>query len=373
MSRAAATRHPLPDALRALALVGVLAVNAAGYPWAPWGPLMGKALSAGDPLAWLAQGLQAALFQGKAYPLLAMLFGMGLALSLGKGRFEDLQRARARMKWLLILGILHGVFLYFGDILTLYAVCGHLVLRHVQQPWSRLRKTLRRAWLWAAGMLLMVLVLAVLIDALLSAPAGPEEPALSQVQGYLAFLEANASGYLTLNGMGLIFLIPLIRALMLTGAAAARLRWLTHRRWAAQRCVLAQRWLWPLLIVNGLYGVLSVWMSNATDQRMLWLDSAGPLVCIPLTVCLTAALAQRWADGHRRWAERLAPLGQRTLSLYVFHALWCLALFSGAGLAWTPSTLSTLGLSLALWLCAWQLALRSRGLWPLEAWMARRQ
>ena len=48
----------------------------------------------------------------------------------------------------------------------------------------------------------------------------------------------------------LLFAWPLVRLLMLLGIAAARLRLLTHARWAGSRCRLAHRALWPVLVLN---------------------------------------------------------------------------------------------------------------------------
>ena len=124
-------RQPLPDALRALALLGVLVVNGAGYLVAPWGPLLGERSPAGSALALAVQAAQAAFLQGKAYPALAFLFGMGLWLA-QRGRPVAVARQRgvARQKRLLLLGVLHGVLIYFGDILTMYALVGwHLLAR----------------------------------------------------------------------------------------------------------------------------------------------------------------------------------------------------------------------------------------------------
>jgi uncharacterized protein len=372
-----AARHPLPDALRALALIGVLMVNAAGYAWAPSGPLMGRALPESDASAWLVQGLQAGLLQGKAYPVLAALFGMGLVWSMLGGGAAALERSRGRLRRLLLLGVLHGTFLYFGDILTMYALCGLLALKHVTRPWRQLRTTLRRTWIWALVTITVPLLLmggAALLDRG-GAPASAISAApqtLLAASDWWAFWRVNASAYAFFNAVGLLLALPTVLALVLTGLAAARLRWLTHRRWQRQRHWLATRAMWPLLALNLVYGAGTVVAGLGEQEDPIWLASAGPLVCMPLALCLTAAAAQAWARGHRRWAEVLAPLGRRTLSLYVFHGVWCALLFSGAGWGWQPNTVALAALTLALWCTAWWVAHHSVRPWPLEAWLARR-
>ncbi len=112
-------RDPFPDALRALALLGVLVINAAGYLDAPWGSVLGDAFAPIGGATQALQGLYAFGVQGKAYPVLAFLFGVGLVLAQRDlPASQALDRARRRQKWLLLLGVLHGVFIYFGDILT---------------------------------------------------------------------------------------------------------------------------------------------------------------------------------------------------------------------------------------------------------------
>ncbi len=74
-------RVPFPDALRALALLDVLLINAAGYLSGPLGPVLGEQVadSGGEALA--LQGFYAFGVQGKALPILAFQFGMELVMA----------------------------------------------------------------------------------------------------------------------------------------------------------------------------------------------------------------------------------------------------------------------------------------------------
>ncbi|MBL8328172.1 MAG: DUF418 domain-containing protein [Rubrivivax sp.] len=371
-----AGREPLPDALRALALIGVLAVNAAGYAAAPWGPLLGVIEPAGSPAAWIVQGAQAALLQGKAYPMLAFLFGMSLVLAQQRARDDDRsdhRTTRRRLRALLILGVLHGGLLYFGDILTMYALCAlWLVIRHLDEPWHTLRPRLRRAAVLALITVLVMIVLPWWIEVLSPGEPGRPEPSFRMISSYGGFLAENLTIYIVQNTVGLLFALPVIRLCMLAGVAAARLRLLTHPRWQAARRSLAVRWMGPLLLLNVGYAAWVVLGHGSGSSRSYWIDGLAPLCGIPLSACYIAWLSQRWVAGHRRWAGWLAPLGQRSLSLYVFHSLWCLVLFSGLGLTLAPGTVGLLLISMALWLAALLAARASTGRWLLEAWLARR-
>ena len=362
-----AQREPLPDVLRALALIGVVVVNAAGYAWAPSGPVLGRATPAAEPLAWLAQGLQAFLIQGKAYPALAFLFGWGLAQSLRDRSRHALVQARSRLWRLLILGVLHGSLIYFGDILTMYALCGFIVLGTVNAPWPSLMRRLKFGLATAVGVSLAFFLLLLLLS-------GEEatEPSFAAVATWPEFLALNFSTYAMVVLASAPLSLPVLCVCMLAGVVASRLRLLTHPRWRYWRRMQVRRWLPALLLANLGYAVVLVIFSNREGERALWVDGQTPLVGVPLSAVFILAFAQAWSEGRLRWAARLAPLGRRTLSLYVGYSLWCMLMLSGLFVAWKPGTLALFASSLAVWLLAAVLAAHSRWRWPLEAWMGRR-
>lgn len=125
------------DVLRGTALFGVLAMN---FAWIT-GPGLGvtEAQAASLPTAGLdyyAYWAVRWLIGDKANTVFATLFGLGFYLQLkrgsGKPGFEA--RYRKRLSWLLVFGILNTFFLWFGDILHLYAIAGFLLL--TMRRWS---------------------------------------------------------------------------------------------------------------------------------------------------------------------------------------------------------------------------------------------
>lgn len=365
----ARARQPLPDALRSLAMAAVLVVNGIGYAAAPWGPLLGLADPEGSPAAIALQALVGGVFQGKAYPALALLFGLSLAMSTrGRGP-QPLAAARRRLRLLLLLGVLHGTLLYFGDILTMYALCGFLALRHVRQPWSRLRPILRRGAAWALAT--MTLGLALALIAIGGSAEGGTVATLPHVDGYRELLWLNAATYGLALGPGLLLTLPLLYLCTLAGIAAFRLRLLTARRWGAARRAWLRRWFWPIAILNVLYGLVSALALAAQPSCFPVLESAAPFLGVPMSALLLAALAESWERGHRRWLMAVAPLGRRTLSVYLGYSCFCLVLYGGAGLGWQPGTVMAVAIGAAFWVAALLLARASPGRWPLEVWMGR--
>jgi uncharacterized protein len=361
-------REPLPDALRALALIGVLVVNGLGYQDVPYGRVLGEVRPADSFWAQGLLALVAAFVQGKAYPVLAFLFGMGMAYAArGQSARAALQNAERRARRLMLLGVLHGILLYYGDILTIYALCALWVARQMRQPWRQMRRRLERAVLAA-----LLAVAASIGLALLSLGGPAPQGTIGTVAGYRAFLGLNAGTYLVAQVFGLLLTLPVVRLAMLAGVAATRLRLLTHRRWRGRAARLLQRWLLPVAAANAAYALAYI---SATPSPPAWqraVEAGSALWAMPLALLYVAAASRAWHAGRRRWMVLLAPLGQHTLSIYVGASLLMLWLFSGAGLALQPTTAGWLLYALALWALAWVASAVLRGRWPLEAWIARR-
>ena len=357
-------REPLLDALRALAMVGVLVVNAISYTVGPWGAPLGEPAPPGA-LSLGLQALTALLLHGKAYPLLAFLFGAGLVLS---GRRAKLADQRRRLWRLLALGVLHGALVYSGDILTMYALTAFLVVAHVHERPAPLLARLLRGCGWALGAIGLSLALTLWTGG--SADADPSE-GFGATASWADQLWLNFNAYAILQVLGVVLFLPVLRAAMLAGMLAARLRLLTHRRWRPHWRRWTLRLLPVGLVVNAAYAWSVVDAGIRHDDNLSLWTAVAPGIGWLLTAPLLGLVVLK----ARRWPRWLAPLGQRTLSLYLLHSVLCVLLFSGAGAGWPLPTLAAWGWALGLWV-AWLLAsqaMAARG-WrgPFEAWLARR-
>ena len=114
-------RHVVLDALRGLALLGIALAN---FPeFGLWTFLSSEAQSLQPTAAAdrIVRFLQYMLVDGKFYTIFSLLFGIGFALFLSRhsrGRFIR------RMALLMLIGALHLMFIWSGDILLLYAIGG---------------------------------------------------------------------------------------------------------------------------------------------------------------------------------------------------------------------------------------------------------
>lgn len=113
-------RSDLIDSLRGFALLGILVVNF-------WG-------SAGTRMPGLDKFVNEAIevvAQTSFYPLFSFMFGMGFALQLMRARERGSPVVRLyvrRLLALLLIGTVHRVFVWKGDVLVNYAVLGFLLI-----------------------------------------------------------------------------------------------------------------------------------------------------------------------------------------------------------------------------------------------------
>lgn len=150
---AAAERIAALDVLRGFALLGILMVNMVVFAM-PLASLMAPDLTSmpiGERLAW---ALMTVLVQYKFVSLFSLLFGAGLIVQMIRAQ----QRGRPfvpvylrRLLVLALIGAAHGILLWYGDILFIYAFLGLWLLLF--------RWMSARAMLWFAAVILAVLVL----------------------------------------------------------------------------------------------------------------------------------------------------------------------------------------------------------------------
>lgn len=118
------------DFLRGVAILGILFINIENFaypdPWSPWKFGYEGAIDYSTRF-WVYF-----LTQGKFYTMFALLFGVGFYIFLE--RLEKNQLGikamdiyARRLLWLFVIGIIHAYFIWNGDVLYHYAICGLLL------------------------------------------------------------------------------------------------------------------------------------------------------------------------------------------------------------------------------------------------------
>lgn len=117
------------DILRGFSLLGILLVNMFAF-YLPMPHIdLGSWFTEAKDIIW-HQTLDIYV-QSSFYPLFSMLFGYGLAMQYMKAERTGINFYRfapRRLVILFILGLLHAFFIWYGDILTMYAFCGFFLI-----------------------------------------------------------------------------------------------------------------------------------------------------------------------------------------------------------------------------------------------------
>ncbi len=358
---AARQRNDLIDALRALALLSVFAVNFSCFVYGYGTSSLGLTTPEGDAFAIAAVWLTACFLQNKGVVLLAFLVGVSLVLSAQASRkrgLSDAQFSLAQSHRLIkqaLLGVAHGALLYFGDILLTYATAGFLLLKLKRCKLKTLLKLALVLFLVnlaynALGAIDDAMVLSSSDDAW---DGADPEPLWLLAKDWLSVWRVNFAQWSVGTASQLIIVPLLALPPMLLGVAAARLQWLTHARWQAQRLRVA-RTLWPwALALNVAVATVYVIGIELRVKELENLATAGMSFAGPLGVVwfLAWASSKYSTQVMQQYGRLLSPLGRYSLSTYLFGSLLMNGLFAGAGLAIAPYSALLLALAAAYW-CA---------------------
>ncbi len=320
-------RYRAIDILRGLALFGVLIVNVLTLFRVP---LLEHILIPHSDLG-RANRLVDILVEGalefKAVTIFSFLFGAGVAIQTERAVAH---RASARlflirrMFWLLLLGATHLFLIWNGDILTLYAICGMLVLPFLSLPWPA------SLVLGLAAILLPTFVpwglpMHLASDALLRIADARE---VYGNAGFLSILRFRWQETWTLIVPLLVAILPRTAGLMCWGAAAWRSGVLRDPGRYRGTLITALALAAPLgvtLTVN------QVWAKETGLARWPGLWDASDAPPILLAVAYMSAFLL-WTRPRRDGALRgVAAVGQMALTNYLIQSVVLGFIFYGYG------------------------------------------
>src|ERR671933_1382429 len=161
-------RIEIIDVLRGLAVCGILIGN---LQWFSGYGMMPPVLQRQTPLMDQVTHFLVHFFvEGKFYSIFSFLFGFGFALQIARAEERGDTKAslfKRRLFWLLVIGIVHAYLLWAGDILTIYALMGFLLILFR-------RKTDRALIKWAVVLMLIPILAYILLYVLFVAFVPPE-------------------------------------------------------------------------------------------------------------------------------------------------------------------------------------------------------
>ncbi|HBQ1565169.1 TPA: DUF418 domain-containing protein YeiB [Klebsiella pneumoniae] len=326
-------RNVTLDFVRGVAILGILLLNisAFGLPKAAYlNPAWSGSASLSDAWTWALLDL---LAQVKFLTLFALLFGAGLQLLLPRGK----RWIQSRLTLLALLGFIHGLFFWDGDILLAYALVGLV-------SWRMMREAHHVKSLFNTGVVLYltgiaVLVLLGLISGTVANRSWAPDAANLQYEQYWKLhggMEAvsNRADMLSDNLLALGAQYGWqLAGMMLMGAALMRSGWLK-----GQFSLRHYRRTGALLVAAGmavnLPAIFAQWYLAWDYRWCAFLLQAPRELSAPLQAIGYAALAWGyWPQLCRfRLVGAIACVGRMSLTNYLLQTLICTTLFYHLGL-----------------------------------------
>lgn len=368
------SRLPFLDLLRGFAMLGILTMNITlGLPGASrLNPEIAGGFSGANFWLWLTGYL---LFDEKMITLFSYLFGAGICLAAGSVS-HSLGGTIRRQLALLVIGLCHAYFIWEGDILTFYGICGLLVypLRHLPP---------RRLFLLAVLLWIPSVVLSQVFASFIAAGANSSDPEMAQfatafrpspqeVARMIAEMRRTGWWQLvvkrapeTLGFHLMVFPISFlwtICARMILGMALLKTGFLLATgdpRLHIRRALLFYGLGYPLV-------GFACWGLLRHHFEASYLFSVGLNVnqigSAFVALGHASSLFYLWQKGWLSWlASALTAVGRLSLSNYLFQSTAMTTLFYGYGFGWFGQ-LDRKGLALVV-LLTWLVELLGSWLW----------
>ncbi len=346
------------DTVRGVAVMGILAMNIVAFSM-PFQAYMNPTAYGLESQADLGSWLFSFIFiDGKMRGLFSFLFGASTLLVIQQAQASGASPARihyARMFWLLVFGLLHFYFIWFGDILTMYALTGLLLFffRNLK---------VRTLVLWGIALLLVQTTLmaggAWQVHQFAAAMAGPRpdpeiaaayhnfEQAFGRLNGrqlaenmalFLGSWDGLVHQRLIVQGFepftGVKFFLAETLAYMLFGMAALKSGFF-RGEWSVARY---RKWaLIGFAIAIPAYAVLA-WLLIRADFSVPTVFALSLGATTPFRPFMIVAIAATIILLTRKggWlVNRIAAAGRAAFTNYLGTSLLMTTLFYGYGLGW---------------------------------------
>ncbi|MGP4098981.1 DUF418 domain-containing protein [Nonomuraea sp. KM90] len=362
------------DVVRGFALAGILVANI-GFFADPGYALAGSMPIQEGPVA----SAITAFVLTKFYIIFSFLFGYSFTLQMRSAERAGASvtaRTVRRCLGLFVIGVVHGILLWVGDILTLYAVLGLILLT--------LRNVSPKRAVAIGSVIVGVLTLLMAALAWLSTldPTAGQAPAADPVAaaralalatgGPLDVLTLQLELYPPLVAMIWLFQGPTALAMFLFGLAAGKSRLLEEpERWS--RLLPRIQWIgFGFGVPGGI--LLAVTAGDAGPGELVGL-AVNNVTSILLAAAYVATLL-RVIRRHPAVGRALAPAGRVAASNYVGQSVLACLVFTGYGLALAGELppIAVMGVALVIYTVLLRLSarwLRTHRYGPIEAVLRR--
>ncbi|SDJ10890.1 DUF418 domain-containing protein [Natribacillus halophilus] len=379
------------DIIRGIAVFGILIANMYVF----------KALALTDVRPYIEGGtmpegafnqfadvLNTVFVEGKFYPMFSLLFGLGFFIFYNRLLEKDVNADRVfvrRLLFLLVIGLVHLVFLWTGDILHTYALAGFLLVLFIhRQPKTIMIWTVALLGVSSLFALLFIGFTGLGLQLKVESGFGSLTEFENSVETGTAVMANGSYGeilqYRLVNEvipmlMQAVFMVISVLPLFLIGLYMGK-KGMFHdmdryrRSW--KKLCIHSFWSGGLLtvLVTALhYDVIALptYLTFGLSQGLNF--AAGPLLMLFYVSALVLFLR---AESRRKWLMPFAAVGRMALTNYLLQTVIAVFIFYGFGLGMFGQISSGMGLLIAVIIYAGQMILSNLYLQtfnqgPLEA------
>ena len=342
------------DVVRGFALFGILLMNIEMMV----GPTMAPTTGVDPALTGVDRWADAAIYllvQGKFFTLFSLLFGMGFAVM--SQRATEAGRPFAGVYWrrglaLFVIGLLHALLIWSGDILVTYAVLSMFLLVFRDVPLRLLPWLAAGSFLAPLGLMMGLGLLGSLMQMTPELAAGWNDAMGEQGKMVAALIEGQRQAYgsgtyleavvqrsrdFGFALMNLMIVGPLVFGMFLLGSWFVRSGAIAQPEHHAR---LFQRLRWGILPLGLALVLVSFAIQPTLDQATIDLRFSTAFSLSMLGSALMCLGYMAWIVRGMQspaWAPRLAwvaPAGRMALTNYLMQSIVCTLVFYGYGLGY---------------------------------------
>ncbi|MBF9298551.1 DUF418 domain-containing protein [Mammaliicoccus sciuri] len=316
------------DALRGFSLLGILLMNILtfAYPYQIINPFEFFQHQDG---AWFK--ISSLFIIASFYPIFAFLFGYGLSImyqnSLHKG-LNYYPMITRRLLFLLLLGIIHGVFIFYGDILSTYALLGLIAIIFVR---LKPQYTLVALSIGIGIFVLLYLLPMILLKDVTQIESFVGLQELERVNNilssadYVSIIGFNLK-YFGMNIANAILVGPFsILPIMLFGIYAHQINWFNKIKQHKNLYMV----IGVVVLILGLaIKMIQIVLEGSVTSQLMSQMIGGPIVALSYIMFFVILCEDQTA---RKILTPLQSIGKLSLTTYIMQSVTCIFIFYGVG------------------------------------------
>ncbi|EZX23249.1 DUF418 domain-containing protein [Mammaliicoccus sciuri] len=316
------------DALRGFSLLGILLMNILtfAYPYQIINPFEFFQHQDG---AWFK--ISSLFIIASFYPIFAFLFGYGLSImyqnSLDKG-LNYYPMITRRLLFLLLLGIIHGVFIFYGDILSTYALLGLIAIIFVR---LKPQYTLVALSIGICIFVLLYLLPMILLKDVTQIESFVGLQELERVNNilssadYVSIIGFNLK-YFGMNIANAILVGPFsILPIMLFGIYAHQINWFNKIKQHKNLYMV----IGVVVLILGLaIKMIQIVLEGSVTSQLMSQMIGGPIVALSYIMFFVILCEDQTA---RKILTPLQSIGKLSLTTYIMQSVICIIIFYGVG------------------------------------------